>query len=204
MLFPSQEYDLLFIIMLNISGGSTCTPTKEVTSQDPPKVLTSVKIATNTAVNNSPSGQSAVWPHTVELRLGDIEDKPKGVRRGVLKVMKQNGKLMTPQERRAVVRHITNKVHLVHTRPYNSDIVARKTVEILPCLKDTDLANTSIGRGYDSLLNQLVYRAESERRGQYRPTKRALNSDDKEDAAKLTEHQENSLWTAKWVARCPR
>ena len=183
MLFPSQEYDLLFIIMLNISGDSTCTPTEEVTSQDPPKVLTPVKLATNT-VNNSPSGQSATWPHTVELRFDDIEDKPKGVRRGVLKVMKQNGKL-TPQERRAVVRHIINKVHLVHPRPYrvHLDIVARKAVEILPCLKDADLANTSIGRGYDSLLNQLVNRAESERRGQYRPTKRALNSDDEEDAA---------------------
>ena len=76
MLFPSQEYDLLFIIMLNISGDSTCTPTKEVTSQDPPKVLTPVKKATNTAVNNSPSGQSATWPDTVELRFDDIEDKP--------------------------------------------------------------------------------------------------------------------------------
>ena len=62
--------------------------------------------------------------------------------------------------------------------------MARKAVEILPCLKDTDLANTSIGRGYDSQLNQLVNRAESERRGQYRPpTKRALNSDDEEGAA---------------------
>ena len=48
----------------------------------------------------------------------------------------------------------------------------------MPCFKDTDLANTCIGRGYDSLLNQLVNRAESERRAQYRPTKRALRDDE--------------------------
>ena len=140
MLFPSQEYDLLFIIMLNISGDSTCTPTKEVTSQDPPKVLTPVKKATNTAVNNSlvvnlPRGQTQLNSVLMILRTN-----PQGVCRGVLKVMKQNGKL-TPQERRAVVRYIINKVHLVHSRPYrvHSDIVARKAVEILPCSKDTDL-----------------------------------------------------------------
>ena len=132
----------------------------------------------------SPAGHSAMWPHTVELTFADMDDKPRGVRKDILKVIKNGGKL-NPRARRAVVRHVVARVYEVHPKPYrcHMEIIAQKMVQIIPDLKDS-LGDVVIGRGYDSFLNQLVAKAEDMRRGTvtYRPSKRRLqDSDDEEE-----------------------
>ncbi|XP_076062111.1 uncharacterized protein LOC143037567 [Oratosquilla oratoria] len=133
----------------------------------------------------SPSAHCATWPSTVELTFEDMEDRPKGVRKAVHRVLKHGGTAeLSPRDRRAIVRHVVAKVLQVHPKPYrcHMEVIAKKVIDIFPCLKDVQVAGTSIGRGYDSVLNQLVARAETERRGQYKIKIIAEDSDSEEAA----------------------
>ncbi|XP_076069751.1 uncharacterized protein LOC143041627 [Oratosquilla oratoria] len=133
----------------------------------------------------SPSVHCATWPSTVELTFEDMEDRPKGVRKAVHRVLKQGGAAeLSPRDRRAIVRHVVAKVLQMQPKPYrcHMEVIAKKVIDIFPCLKDVQVAGTSIGRGYDSVLNQLVARAETERRGQYKIKRIAEDSDSEEGA----------------------
>ena len=66
---------------------------KEVTNQDPSDALTPAQTGGNTEINYSHSGHSATWPDTAQSCFDDIKDKPKGVHKGILKVVKHYGKL---------------------------------------------------------------------------------------------------------------
>ena len=139
----------------------------------------------------SPAGHSAMWSHTVELTFADMDDKPRGVRKDILKVIK-NGLKLNPRSRRAVVRHVVARVYEVHPKPYrcHMEIMPQKMVQIIPDLKDS-LGDVVIGRGYD-FLNQLVAKAEDMRRGTvtYRPSKRRLqDSDDEEENEQHVMHE---------------
>ncbi|XP_076059719.1 uncharacterized protein LOC143036355 [Oratosquilla oratoria] len=131
----------------------------------------------------SPSAHCATWPSTDELTFEDMEDRPKEVRKAVHRVLKHGGTAeLSPRDRRAIIRHVVAKVLQVHPKPYRCHmvVIAKKVIDIFPCLKDAQVAGTSIGRGYDSVLNQLVARVETERHGQYKIKRIAEDSDSEE------------------------